>query len=211
MVEVKLGLRTVDLPFTVRLYGVTEKVFDELVDEDTKAELLDGVMIVHSPASPPHNRIGRFLRKLMGLYVEDKGLGEVFGPDDLIHLATGRRFAPDAFFLEQRHIPEPFPRDQFEGIPDLVIEVLSPSNRDDDLEDKRPAYRQAGVKEIWFVDPDGQQVIMDRRRKKTYATAIVNGGRVISAVLPGFWVETAWLWAEPPPKVIPCFRKILKG
>ena len=46
-----LDLRTVDLPYMLRLYGVTDEKFDELTDEDTKAELFDGVMIVHSPAS----------------------------------------------------------------------------------------------------------------------------------------------------------------
>jgi Uma2 family endonuclease len=209
MVEVRLGPRTVDLPFTVRIPGVTEQMFDDLVDEDTKAELLDGVMIVHSPASPRHNRIAGFLRRLMSGYAEEKDLGEVFGPDDLIHLAMCRRFAPDAFFLDQDRVPEPLPEDQFEGAPDLVIEVLSPSTRADDLDDKRPAYRQARVKEIWFVDPDNQEVLIDRRGKRGYVTTTITAGRAASTVLPGFWVETAWLWADPMPKVGACLRAIL--
>ena len=145
MVELKLGPRTVDLPYTLRLYGVTAEVFEEMVDEDTKAELIDGVMIVHSPASPRHDVLSGFLRTLMNGYARRRGLGRVFGPNTLIHLTSCRRFAPDAFFLEQRRIPTPLPRDHFEGAPDLVLEVLSPSNRDEDLEDKRPAY---SLKEI---------------------------------------------------------------
>src|SRR5437667_10579555 len=109
MVELKFGMRTVDLPYTLRLYGVTEEMFDELVDEDTRAELLDGVMIVHSPASPRHNRIAGFLRDLGNRYAEARELGEVFGPDDLVHLATCRRFAPDGFFLAAEHVPDPIP------------------------------------------------------------------------------------------------------
>src|SRR5262249_27751404 len=156
-------LRTIDLPYTIRLYGVTEEIFDELVDEDTRAELLDGVMIVHSPATRPHDRATRFLGGLMDWYVDEKGLGEVSGPDSLVHLATCRRFAPDAYFVRTSRLPEP-EVEEFEGAPDLVLETLSPSNRDFDLEDKRPAYREAGVREIWFVDPQKQQVIVDRRR-----------------------------------------------
>jgi Uma2 family endonuclease len=209
MVEVKLGLRTVDLPYTVRVYGVTEAMFDDLVDEDTKAELLDGVMMVHSPASPRHDHVAGFLRTLMRCYGEEKGLGQTFGPDALIHLATCRMFAPDGFFLKEEHVPRPLPKKQFEGAPDLVLEVLSPSNRDDDLEDKRPAYRQAGVPEIWFVDPEGCQVIVDRRRKRSYATTVVTEGRLTSTVLAGFWVDTAWLWAEPLPRVLACLRRLL--
>jgi hypothetical protein len=54
--------QTIDLPFMIQVYEVTEEIFDELVDEDTKAELIDGVMIVHSPASLEHDNIGGFTR-----------------------------------------------------------------------------------------------------------------------------------------------------
>jgi Uma2 family endonuclease len=209
MVEVKLGLRTIDLPYTVRFPHITEDQFDELVDEDTKAELFDGVMIVHSPASFLHNQIGRFIRELMNLYAEEKDLGVVFGPDDLIRPKRGRRFAPDAFFLAQNRVPDPLPVMQYAGSPDLVLEVLSPSNREYDLEEKRPAYREADIKEIWFVDPDEQEVIVDRRRPKGYSTLTVTTGRVTSRVLPGFWLEAAWLWSQPMPKVGRCLRRIL--
>jgi hypothetical protein len=143
MVEVKLGRHQVDLPFTVRLYDVTEKLFDELVDEDTRAELIDGVMVVHSPASPRHNAIAGFLRALTQCYVEEKGLGNVLGPDSLIRLRSRQKFAPDLFFLEQKRVPKRLPKKQFEGAPDLLVEVLSPSNRRFDLEEKRPAYQKS--------------------------------------------------------------------
>ena len=54
----------------IQVYDVTEEMFDELVDEDTKAELIDGVMIVHSPASMEHDDIGGFMRGLMSFYSE---------------------------------------------------------------------------------------------------------------------------------------------
>jgi Uma2 family endonuclease len=40
-----------------------------------------------------------------------------------------------------------------EGPPDLIIEVLSPANRDHDLVTKRVLYARAGVREYWIVDP----------------------------------------------------------
>ncbi len=164
MVEVKLGRRKLDLPYTVRIPGVSEALFDELVDEDTRAELIDGVMIVHSPASMDHDDMGGWVRALMRFYADVKGVGKVLGPDSLVHLATCRRFAPDLYFLRRGRVPVPLPK-EFEGAPDLVLEVLSPSNRDEDLEDKRPAYRQAKVGEIWFVDLENRQVLIDRKRQ----------------------------------------------
>jgi len=211
MAEVKLGYRTIDLPYTLRVEEVTEDLFDELVDEDTKAELLDGVMIVHSPASLLHNRIAGFIRDLMKRYAEEKDAGEIFGPDDLIHVAPGRRFAPDVFFLEKLRIPDLVGEKQVEGAPDLVLEVLSPSNREYDLEEKRPAYREAGIREIWFIDPEEQEITVDRRRPSGFATRTIKTGRITSRVLPGFWLEGAWLWTQPLPRVSICLRRLLRG
>src|SRR5690349_23841615 len=188
MVELKLRQRTVDLPYTVRVYGVTKEMFDELVDEDTKAELLDGVMIVHSPGSLRHSDIAGFLHVMIRGYAATKRLGNVLGPMSLIRPAAGRRFAPDLYFLEHQRVPRPLPHGYIEGAPDLVLQVLSPSTRKVDLEEKRPAYRQAVVSEVWLVDPEEQLIQVDRRRNKSYATETVSIGRVTSAVMPGFWV-----------------------
>jgi Uma2 family endonuclease len=210
MVEVKIGYRTVDIPYTVRVHGVTEAMFDELVDADTKAELLDGVMIVHSPTTIEHDDVSGFLRSLARGYADTKGAGKVLGPDALVHLATCRRFAPDLFFLRAGRMPRPRPK-QFEGVPNWVAEVLSPSNREEDLEDKRPAYRQAGVEEIWFVDLENQQVLVDRKRRRSYVEEVVTSGKVVSNVLTGFWVNVAWLWAPELPSFPRCLRQILRG
>jgi Uma2 family endonuclease len=102
------------------------------------------------------------------------------------------------------------PRKQFEGPFDLIGEVLSPSNRDDDLEDKRPAYREAGVQEIWLIDLANEEVLVDRRLKKGYRTSRLQNGRVLSHVLDGFWIDAGWLWSDPLPTLMDCLQEILK-
>jgi Uma2 family endonuclease len=208
MVEVKFGLRTVDVPYTIRLYGVTDEMFDEMVDEDTKAELIDGVMIVHSPASPRHDNIAGFIRTLMRCYAENRQLGLVLGPDSLIRIRRGRRCGPDVFFYEARRVPHPLPQ-EFTVVPQLILEVLSPSNRDDDLEEKRPVYRAAGVREIWFVDYEEEQIIVDRRQGRRYITDVIATGEVSSRALAGFRLDAAWLWTDPLPNVMQCLRHLL--
>ncbi len=208
MIEVPSRLRSVDLPYTLRIHGVTEEMFDDLMDEDMKAELFDGVLIVHSPATLEHDDVTGFVRGLMDFYADERELGKVYGPDSLVHLATCRKFGPDGYFVLQGRVPT---RDekQFEGAPDLVLETLSPSNRDYDLHDKREAYRNAGVREIWFVDPKNQQILIDRRRGRRYREEVVTGGRAASDVLNGFWIDVGWLWADPRPKKTACLRAIL--
>jgi Uma2 family endonuclease len=145
----------------------------------------------------------------MRLFVEEMNLGEVFGPDDLIHLATCRRFAPDAFYLPSHLVPSPLPEEQFEERPELVMEVLSPSNRDYDLSDKRVAYRQAGVREIWFIDQENDQVIVDQRRGRRYVTSTIREGKIRSTAVKGFWIRAEWLWAEQPPRLMHCLHEIM--
>jgi Uma2 family endonuclease len=210
MIEVKCGLKTIDLPFMIQVYDVTEEMFDELVDEDTKAELIDGVMMVHSPASIEHDDSSGFTWGLMSFYAEAKGLGKVLGPDSLIHLAPGRKCAPDVFFIRQERVPMPLPK-EFEGVPDLVVEVLSPSNRRYDLRDKRLIYREAGVGEVWFIDGELRQILVDRRQAGSYTEEILTEGKVFSDSLPGFWLNASWLWANPLPNRFLCLEEILRG
>jgi Uma2 family endonuclease len=195
-------LETINLPYTIRLYGVSEAMFDELVDEDTRAELLDGVVLVHLPATIEHDEISGFIRGLMSFYADARGLGKVLGPDLLVRLRAGRRCAPAVFFVRQDRMPILLPK-EFEGAPDLVIEVLLPSNRSDDFYDKRPFYQAAGVDELWRADLELQQVRMDRRQEDGYTDEIVAQGRASSMAMAGFWVNTDWLWAD--------LQEILKG
>jgi len=208
MVEVKCGLKTIDLPFMIQVYEVTEEMFDELVDEDTKAELTDGVMIMHSPASMEHGNVGGFTRGLIGFYSDAKELGVVLGPDSMIHLAPGRKCAPDVVFIRQERVPLP---KEFEGVPDLIVEVLSPSNRRYDLPDKRLIYREAGVGEVWIIDAELRRIVIDRRRAGSYVEEITTEGHVFSEALPGFWLNASWLWATTLPNRFMCLEEILRG
>jgi Uma2 family endonuclease len=57
---------------------------------------------------------------------------------------------------------------RFEGAPDLVLEILSPSTRSKDMLLKLYKYQNAGVKEYWIVDPENEKVLVYDFREGNY-------------------------------------------
>lgn len=208
MAELLLRDRKVESPYLLRLFGITEREFDKLAHEDIKAELLDGVMIVHSPATLRHDDLLGFLLFLLRGYAESQGLGKVLGPNALMQLGRERRFAPDLMFIRQERVRLPLAK-QFKGAADLVIEILSEHTRSYDLNEKRSAYREAEISEIWFVDDQARQILVDRR--PGYKEEKVSQGRLHTEVLPGFWLDPRWLWQERLPNPLQCLEQILKS
>ena len=73
-----------------------------------------------------------------------------------------------------------------EGPPDLLVEVLSPSNRDHDLLTKKALYGRAGVKEYWIVDPDNRSLeVLTLDRDSLQMVRTVSGGDTVSSPLLG--------------------------
>ncbi|HET9225920.1 MAG TPA: Uma2 family endonuclease, partial [Thermoanaerobaculia bacterium] len=84
----------------------------------------------------------------------------------------------------------------FQGVPDLVVEILSPTTRTYDRKTKLAAYRDAGVPEFWLVDPQTFSVVIYGWKERQF-TEVERGGEedeVGSVVLPGFRVKVGELF-----------------
>ncbi len=196
--------KTADLPPKLPTF----EAFIEWVDEDVSAEWINGDVIFMSPVSLKHQLIVGFLTQIVGLFVEKQNLGVLvtapfkmklknYGPEpDLLFIATQNKKRLRATYLN--------------GPADLVIEVISPESIGRDRGEKFLAYETAAIPEYWLIDPARSQAEfyqLDGNGRYQLVPADTNG-RYHSRILPGFWLQTAWLWAVPLPSTVDILREL---
>lgn len=178
--------------------------YDEFLawaDEDTLAEWVNGRVIMTSPASLRHQMLAQFLSRVLTGFVEVGRLGIVISAPFQMKLEQSGR-EPDVLFVAETHRDRLRPI-YLDGAADLVIEILSPESIGRDRGDKFYEYERACIPEYWLVDPETQRAEfyqLDAQGRYQLAPLDANG-IYQSSVLPGFWLEVAWLWLDPLPSV----------
>ena len=152
----------------------------EFDESDTHLyKLLNGRIVKKSSTKPEHQRVLKKRTKLMDNYGETNKFGEVI-------------FAPIDVFLDEYNVPKPdlvyIGKKNFNiideergliGIPDLVLEILSPSSIRRDRIEKKELYEKFAVPEYWIVDPNNRTIeiyTFDKKEKryKLYSFGIEN-------------------------------------
>ena len=133
-------------------------------------EFLYGCVVAEPPSHWPHGKLDAAFVHRLASRVEDRGHGLVFGSSQGFALPSGDTVEPDvAVVLREtwEAAPPPTAGRFLTVVPDLVVEVLSPSTARRDRGPKRDIYERNGVREYWLVDP--------RRREITILARGVDG------------------------------------
>jgi len=168
----------------VALQKFTRADYEQL-PEGFRAELIDGeILKMASPTCDHQETAGRIYACLLGVGRGHALLGPVdFGIDDVNVLV------PDVVFREKRH--ERGARGIDAAL--AVFEVLSPSTAARDRKVKTDMYLEAGVREVWLVDPRSETIAIHQARgSRIYADA----DAAESGVIPGFLLLPATLFAD---------------
>lgn len=193
--------------FIYRHFGATVDDYYRLANEDTRLELIDGVLTMHSPASTRHEDLFGFLLALVREYAFATNQGRVFGSRMAVVLDEERRVEPDLVFLKNENL-ERLGEVWINGPVDWIVEILSPATRDYDLGDKRRVYADGGIPELWLIDRAQNVVHIDRPAGQRVAS--IESGRIACELIQGFWVEADWLWQDPLPSAFVCLQQILR-
>ena len=163
-----------------------------LPDDGRRHEIIDGEHYVSPSPNTEHQRIIKRLVEAL-LPLEKRGLGEVFfAPFDVV-LSMFDIVQPDVLFITASRA-DILTKKNVQGAPDLVVEVLSESNRAYDLQVKHKTYERLGVDEYWIVDPEDRSVKVFRRAGARFAVAAI-GDTLTSPLLPGFALPLRDLFA----------------
>ncbi len=133
------------------------KYFYNSVNDDCKAEFINGKIILHSPVKLKHDKTGSLLLKLLHTYVNVHDLGYV-GHEKMMISLTRNDYEPDICFWNKKISAEFKPDQTRFPPPDFIAEILSSSTKEIDRGIKFDDYAAHGVSEYWIIDSTSQTI-----------------------------------------------------
>jgi Uma2 family endonuclease len=184
--------------------GMSLADFYREYDEHGPFELLNGEIIRLSPTKLMHNLITHILRDALNDYCREPKLGIAlietpFILSDKPDWVTGSR-VPDILFLRadrytayKQNTPD-WKDKPLILVPDLVVEVVSPTDQPDKVLGKAALYLTDGVPLVWVLDRDEQKVSVYRADKRQPTVLSIGDSLDGADVIPGFRLPIATLF-----------------
>jgi Uma2 family endonuclease len=180
---------------------VTFEEFRKMEDNSEHIlEYIDGLVFMAASPSIKHQRISSILQGELYLLLKNNKKCSVFSaPTDVIlqneNTDDTRKVVPDIFVTCNK---DGFTKNEYKGTPDLIIEIVSPSNQAHDLVTKLNLYMNHRVKEYWIVNPLLNNVmIYSLDEKNEYHLNVISDDSLAQSVLfTAFKINTRELFEE---------------
>ena len=134
---------------------------EEFLENDFEGyEYVKGELVPMSPPSMEHGEISVSIIRYLDQHVYKHQLGRVYTAETTFRLGD-RLVKPDVAFVSMERLPEnrrkgaPIP-------PDLAVEIVSPTDKQDDVIEKALAYMRAGTRLVWVIEPVVKTVMVYR-------------------------------------------------
>ena len=150
--------------------------------EGAPFELIEGNLVKEPSPEYLHQKVSMYLSSDMHQFVKSQDLGEVLAAPMDVYLDEENVFQPDILFIAKENLSL-IEKDGIHGPPDIVIEILSPSNAYHDVSTKLRIYEKYGVTEYFIVDPSSKDVTRYSLVKRKYLEMSREVGVINSKVL----------------------------
>jgi len=150
--------------------------------EGTLAELIDKVIYMSPAPSYKHQDALFEIAQALRIHLKKENIGKlIISPFDVYLDNSSNAIQPDITVILNSNLGKL--EGQFFGVPDLIVEILSPGNKDHDLIKKRDLYERFGVKEYWVVDPETRIANGFELKGKRYSELAAQAGKIQSPLL----------------------------
>ena len=192
-----MALPTIQMPITEHSWPEqgqwTYSDWLRLPNDGFRYEIIAGELFVSPSPTIDHQNAASELVAAMRTYARREKLGLVLtAPVGVLLPGQDTIVQPDVLFVSKARL-EIVSSDIIDGTPDLVVEVLSPSNWVYDRGRKQKTYEQAGVREYWIVDYRARtvDVLVLEGREFVQRGQYREGDAAPSEALPGFAIAVA--------------------
>lgn len=143
------------------------EAYAAIPNDGKRHEIIDGDHFVNPAPNIYHQQISRRIQFQLYQTIELAELGVVINAPVDVQLSDYDIVQPDIVVVTKPrfHIITPT---KVKGVPDLIIEILSPSNPNHDLKTKRALYLRERVPEYWIVFPTEHKLLQLILRENEY-------------------------------------------
>ena len=170
-------------------------------DDGKRHEIIDGDHYVTPSPSITHQAVSHNLTMAVGAYLKDHRRGHLFAAPLDVVFCDRSVVEPDLLFVSQER-SSILAGEHVRGVPDLVVEILSPGTRKTDEVTKRKLYERVGVLEYWVVDPELDTIKIYRRVGDAFVRmaelSVERADALVTPLLPEFSIPLADLFASIP-------------
>jgi len=167
-------------------------------DDGKRHEIIDGEHQVTPSPNTEHQTISFNLSGLLWAYLKEHPIGRVFAAPFDVVLSSVDVVEPDLLYVSRGRL-DIVTGKHVRGVPDLLIEIISPGTRRADSIVKRKLYERVGVSEYWAIDPRVNTIDVHRRRTGIFAPAVElrleDDDVLTTPLLPAFSARLAEIFA----------------
>jgi Uma2 family endonuclease len=171
--------------------------FEEEIYSSGRYEIVYGEIKERSMPSPVHGRIQLKIAAKLLSHVEENNLGAVY-TETHFELAENLSRVPDIAFVSFERFPEEGEdkSSRWHIAPDLAVEVVSPTDDYEDVQEKITEYFTFGVRQVWIVSPESKTLTFYHSRKQ--ATILGEEDELVNEdILPGFRLKMSEIFQTP--------------
>jgi Uma2 family endonuclease len=167
-----------------------------LPDDGKRYELINGELFELTGPTTKHQWSSSRLYTRLDGFVQQRQLGLVFYAPIDVYFTPYNTVQPDIVYVS-RERSGIIRAQKIEGAPDLLMEVLSASNRGHDVVTKAAVYASFDVLEYWLVDPERETILVQSLRDGVFVPVESGDGIARSLLLPGFEVDPVDVFTPP--------------